>query len=109
VLERYGYRIIAAPNGVAALKAWAENQSEIDLLLTDMRMPEGISGHELAERLTSEKPDLKVIFVSGYSIEGIPAMKLREGDNFLTKPYTPPGLAQVVRRMLDCPVTAGAV
>lgn len=101
ILERYGYRIIAAPSGVAALKIWAERKSEINLLLTDMRMPEGITGRELAERLTAEKPELKVIFVSGYSIEGPYAGDLREGDNYLTKPYTPPGLAQIIRRRLD--------
>jgi two-component system, cell cycle sensor histidine kinase and response regulator CckA len=101
ILERYGYRIIAAPSGVAALKLWAERKSEINLLLTDMRMPEGITGRELAERLTAEKPDLKVIYVSGYSIEGPYAGDLREGDNYLTKPYTPPGLAQIIRRRLD--------
>lgn len=102
ILERYGYRIIAAPNGVAAMKIWNERQKEIDLLLTDMRMPEGISGRELAHRLSSEKPDLKVIYVSGYSIESSFANDLREGDNYLTKPYTPPGLALAIRRMLDC-------
>lgn len=101
ILERYGYRIIPAPSGVAALKVWAEHQQEIDLLLTDMRMPDGINGRELAERLTSDRPDLKVIYVSGYSIEGPYAGDLREGDNYLTKPYTPPGLAQVIRRRLD--------
>jgi len=101
ILERYGYRIIAAPSGVAALKIWAEHKNEIHLLLTDMRMPEGITGRELAERLMAEKPDLKVIYVSGYSIEGPYAGDLREGDNYLTKPYTPPGLAQIIRRRLD--------
>ncbi len=107
-LERYGYRIITAPNGVAALKVWSENQREIDLLLTDMRMPDGINGYELAQRLVSDKPALKVIYVSGYSIEHTPAMRLKEGSNFLTKPYTPPGLAQAVRRMLDCEPIAQA-
>lgn len=108
ILERYGYRIIAAPNGRAALKMWAERRNEIDLLLTDMRMPEGINGYELAERLLSEKPMLKVIYVSGYSIEPGPRLRLEEGQNFLTKPYTPPGLANAVRRMLDCVETAQA-
>jgi len=106
ILERYGYKIIAAPSGVAALKIWAEHKNEIHLLLTDMRMPEGITGRELAERLMAEKPDLKVIYVSGYSIEGPYAGDLREGDNYLTKPYTPPGLAQIIRRRLDLNPTA---
>lgn len=108
ILQRYGYRIITAPNGVEALKVWSKRRDEIDLLLTDMRMPEGINGYELAERLVGEKPDLKVIYVSGYSLESTAAANLREGANFLTKPYTPPGLAQAVRRMLDCAETAKA-
>lgn len=101
ILQHYGYRIITAPNGVEALKVWSERQNEIDLLLTDMRMPEGINGYELAERLVGDKPVLKVIYVSGYSLESSAAPTLREGENFLTKPYTPPGLAHAVRRMLD--------
>ena len=108
ILQRYGYRIITAPNGVEALKVWSKRHDEIDLLLTDMRMPEGINGYELAERLVGEKPGLKVIYVSGYSLETTAASNLREGANFLTKPYTPPGLAQAVRRMLDCAGTAKA-
>ena len=66
-------------------------------------MPDGISGRELAERLVHEKPELKVIYVSGYSIESSGATNdLHEGENYLTKPYTPPGLAQIIRRRLDC-------
>jgi two-component system cell cycle sensor histidine kinase/response regulator CckA len=109
ILERYGYRIIAAPSGAAALKIWNERRQEIDLLLTDMRMPDGISGRELAERCVSEKPRLKVIYVSGYSIEGSGVRSdLFEGQNYLTKPYTPPGLAQIIRRNLDTIPTAQA-
>lgn len=108
ILERYGYRILSAPNGRSALNVWNERRGEIDLLLTDMRMPEGINGYELAERCLSDKPMLKVIYVSGYSIEPGPSVRLEEGQNFLTKPYTPPGLARAVRRMLDCAETAPA-
>jgi CheY-like chemotaxis protein len=108
ILERYGYRVITAPNGMAAVKIWIERRDEIDLLLTDMRMPEGISGHELAERLLLDKPTLKVVYVSGYSVESIGSHLLQFHANFVTKPFTPPGLAQTVRHALDFQKTAYA-
>ena len=102
ILELYGYKIYQAETGVAALKVWEKHKDEIDLLLTDMVMPEGISGRQLAERLHQEDPELKVIYTSGYS----PGMAgkdiaLLEGFNFLAKPYPPNRLAQVVRECLD--------
>ncbi|HXR06525.1 MAG TPA: response regulator, partial [Candidatus Acidoferrum sp.] len=102
ILELCGYRIYQAQNGVEALQVWEQHKHEIDLLLTDMVMPEGISGRQLAERLQKEDPALKVIYTSGYS----PGMAgkdiaLLEGFNFLAKPYPPSRLAQVVRECLD--------
>jgi CheY-like chemotaxis protein len=102
VLELCGYRILQACTGVEALKVWEKHKNEIDLLLTDMVMPEGISGRQLAERLQAEDPALKVIYTSGYS----PGMAgkdiaLLEGFNFLAKPYPPSRLANVVRECLD--------
>ena len=108
ILERYGYRIITAPNSAAAIKIWQERRNDIALLLTDVRMPEGINGHELADRLISEKPDLKVVYVSGYSVEGNGAPFLEAHPNFLTKPFTGPGLALAVRKALDCPAAQAA-
>jgi signal transduction histidine kinase/CheY-like chemotaxis protein len=102
ILQLCGYRIHQAGNGVEALKVWEQHKDEIDLLLTDMVMPEGISGRQLAERLQKDDPALKVIYTSGYS----PGMAgkdiaLLEGFNFLAKPYPPSRLAQVVRECLD--------
>jgi CheY-like chemotaxis protein len=102
VLELCGYHIYQAKNGVEALEVWARHKEEIDLLLTDMVMPEGMTGRQLAERLQQEDPALKVIYTSGYS----PGMAgkdiaLLEGFNFLAKPYPPSRLAQVVRECLD--------
>jgi len=102
VLELCGYRILQACTGVEALKVWEKHKHEIDLLLTDMVMPEGMSGRQLAERLQAEDPGLKVIYTSGYS----PGMAgkdiaLLEGFNFLAKPYPPSRLANVVRECLD--------
>jgi signal transduction histidine kinase/ActR/RegA family two-component response regulator len=102
ILELCGYRIYQARSGVEAVRVWEKHKSEIDLLLTDMVMPEGMSGRQLAERLQAEDPGLKVIYTSGYS----PGMAgkdiaLLEGFNFLAKPYPPSRLAQVVRDCLD--------
>jgi CheY-like chemotaxis protein len=102
ILELCGYRTYEAGTGVAALPVWEKHRAEIDLLLTDMVMPEGMSGRQLAERLQAEEPGLKVIYTSGYS----PGMAgkdiaLLEGFNFLAKPYPPSRLALVVRECLD--------
>jgi two-component system NtrC family sensor kinase len=102
ILQRYGYRVLAASSGVEALKVWQEHAGKIDLLLTDMVMPGGISGRELAQRLQTDKNDLKVIYSSGYSQELIdqPAL-LAKGLHFLAKPYSPEQLARLVRSCLD--------
>jgi two-component system, cell cycle sensor histidine kinase and response regulator CckA len=102
VLERYGYRVLEAVSGPAALAVWEQHKNEISLLLTDMVMPHGISGRELAERLLAAKPNLKVIYSSGYSLAVVGTdMVLQEGINFLQKPYHPRKLAQAVRDCLD--------
>ena len=103
VLEDYDYRVIQAETGVEALKVWEEHQGNVDLLLTDMVMPGGVSGAELAQRLRQRKPDLRVIYSSGYSAE-IVGKNFSDNDPvFLAKPYRPPQLAQRVRKCLDAP------
>jgi two-component system cell cycle sensor histidine kinase/response regulator CckA len=102
VLEDYNYRILEAGSGVQALKVWEEHKNEIDMLLTDMVMPEGMTGRDLAERLQAEKPKLKVLYSSGYSPDVVGGyFKLPENSRFLAKPYQPPILAQAVRECLD--------
>jgi CheY-like chemotaxis protein len=101
VLGQYEYRVIEADSGVEALRAWDEHDGQIDLLLTDMVMPEGMTGSEVAAQLRMRKPDLKVIFTSGYSAEVI-GKDFSQGDAaFIAKPYLPPQLAQLVRQCLD--------
>jgi PAS domain S-box-containing protein len=96
-LSALGYRVLSAPNGRAALEIWAEHRDEIDLLLTDVVMPESVSGRELAHTLIMDKPDLKVIFTSGYSAELIGTDFEREKQHaFLAKPYLPDRLGQTV-------------
>lgn len=101
-LERYGYCVHEAPSGKAALEVWQQLHGAVDLLLTDMVMPEGVSGRELAERLQADKPLLKIIYMSGYpgDVAG-PDLFLQAGVNFLQKPFSPLKLAETVRAVLD--------
>ncbi|HEY0455242.1 MAG TPA: PAS domain S-box protein, partial [Verrucomicrobiae bacterium] len=101
ILQDYDYRVVEASSGVEALKVWDANGGKIDLLLTDMVMPEGMTGRELAEELKSRKPDLKVIYTSGYSSEVMGQDLGLRDIKFLQKPYPPPQLAQAVRECLD--------
>jgi two-component system cell cycle sensor histidine kinase/response regulator CckA len=102
ILEQYKYRVLEAGSGVQALKVWEEHAEEIDLLLTDMVMPEGMTGRDLAERLQAERPGIKVLYSSGYSPDVVGGyFKLPENSFFLPKPYHPPKLAQAVRECLD--------
>jgi two-component system, cell cycle sensor histidine kinase and response regulator CckA len=102
LLRRFGYRVIPAASGPEALAIWEEHAGEIDLLLTDMIMPGGMSGWELAKELKSRQPRLKVVYASGYSPELLGnSQELREGVNFLAKPYQPKTLAKTVRCCLD--------
>jgi PAS domain S-box-containing protein len=102
ILSQLGYRILEARTGVSALEVWRQNRDEIRLLLTDMVMPDGMNGKELARQLLKENPQLKVIYASGYSADiAAGDLPLQEGVNFLTKPYETHALAQTVRNCLD--------
>jgi CheY-like chemotaxis protein len=97
VLEKNGYRVHEASSGADALKTWVSRASKIDLLITDMVMPGGVGGRELAERLQTEDPNLKVLYTSGYSVEMVGSgFLLQEGINFLPKPYLPIVLTNAV-------------
>jgi CheY-like chemotaxis protein len=102
VLERHGYQVLEAGDGVEALRIWERHAGSIDLLLTDIVMPEGISGQELAGRLREGRPKLPVIFTSGYSPEiAGKELTLKPGQNFIPKPSRPQELLETVRRCLD--------
>ena len=104
ILSSYGYDVLEARSGVEALRLWAQHDTRIDLLLTDIVMPEGMSGLDLAKKLRQEKRDLKVLYSSGYSIEVAGQdFGLTEGMAFLKKPYQPSALALKVRECLDLP------
>ena len=102
ILTRMGYRVFEASTGVVALDLWKKHRDEINLLLTDLVMPDGISGRDLAQRLLAEAPGLQVIYMSGYSqdIAG-QDFPLREGENFLAKPFQAAELARMIRARLD--------
>jgi DNA-binding NtrC family response regulator len=86
------------------LEVWHENREEISLLLTDLVMPDGMTGKNLAQNILRENPGLKVIFMSGYSAELVGNdFSLKEGVNFLTKPFQASKLAQAIRDSLDQP------
>ncbi len=102
ILETFGYRILEAVSGRDALAVWHQHAGDIDLVLTDMVMPEGVSGAELAEQLLSQKPGLKIIFTSGYNASEIkPEVLARAHAQFLQKPYSHSDLARIVRDCLD--------
>jgi signal transduction histidine kinase/CheY-like chemotaxis protein/HAMP domain-containing protein len=102
ILKDCGYQLLEASTGKEALDVWRESASRIDLVLTDMVMPDGISGVDLAERLLADRPDLKIIFTSGYTSAEINAELLsRSQARFLQKPYSYTTLARAVRDGLD--------
>jgi two-component system, cell cycle sensor histidine kinase and response regulator CckA len=100
VLRQAGYTVVTAGTGNEALEVWTRHRHEIELLFTDMMMPEGMSGRELAERILAEEPGLAVMLTSGYPMEalgGDPGLS----HSFLQKPYDPLTLARAVRECLD--------
>jgi nitrogen-specific signal transduction histidine kinase/ActR/RegA family two-component response regulator/HAMP domain-containing protein len=109
ILGNCGYKILEASSGRDALEVWQRRTDRVDLLLTDMVMPEGVSGVELAERLLVSQPRLKIIFTSGYTANEVsPDVLSRTNAHFLQKPYTHNELAKAVRNCLDKNVGANA-
>lgn len=101
MLEMFGYYVLEAANGKAALFACEQHQKPIHLLLTDVVMPE-ISGHELAERLAAIHPETTVLYMSGYLDDTIANHGIRATETpFLQKPFTMDTLARKVREVLD--------
>jgi signal transduction histidine kinase/ActR/RegA family two-component response regulator len=101
VLRRCGYTVVEADSGMSALGLWEQHGRRIDLLFTDLVMPGGMSGFELARRLRADKPRLKVLFTSGYRPRAGEGPTEPTGDRFLQKPYSPQQLAQALRDCLD--------
>ena len=100
VLEMCGYKVLEAANGGAALLICERHQESIDLLITDVIMPE-MGGRELATRLSQLRPEMKVLYMSGYTDNAIVHQGvLDEGANFIQKPFSPQTLASKIREVL---------
>src|SRR5690606_28033341 len=100
-LSQFGYRVIEVANGPQALHAFERVRAEVDLLLTDVIMPE-MNGIELAEQLRPRRPDMKVLYMSGYTANAMEHLGLAAADNpLLQKPFTPEALARRIREVLD--------
>jgi signal transduction histidine kinase/DNA-binding response OmpR family regulator len=101
-LQRLGYRVIEAASGIEALFMWEQQAGTIDLLLTDMVMPNGISGSDLAGRLRARQPNLAVLCISGYTAtQGSSINHIVQDAGFLHKPFSPQTLGRAVRECLD--------
>lgn len=109
ILAGYGYQVIEAGSGPEAIALWQQHQEQITMLFTDVVMPGGMTGIALAQRLQGLKPDLRVLFTTGYSIDLVQAgVPLRAGVNLLPKPFSASSLLLAVRRCLDRPACAGS-
>ncbi|HEX9485211.1 MAG TPA: ATP-binding protein [Gemmatimonadaceae bacterium] len=107
VLERAGYRVVAAPDGASALALADACNEDLDLLVTDVIMP-GMNGRELAEALTLRRPGLPVLFVSGYTDNALKGLGLLSSEHaLLDKPFTPASLTGAVAAILRGTGTAG--
>jgi CheY-like chemotaxis protein len=105
-LERRGHEVTVANDGLEALRLFEDPTQEFDLLVTDVVMPQ-LNGAELAERVAQLRPELRVVFMSGYTRGTIPERRLLEaGRTFLQKPFTVAELLQTVARMLTGPLPA---
>ncbi len=103
ILAGRGYRLIEAENGAAALDLATRHSGPIHLVLTDVVMP-GMGGREVVEKLLDVRPDIRVLFVSGYAADKALADDLAtNGHAYLSKPFSPVKLAEKVREVLDAP------
>jgi CheY-like chemotaxis protein len=102
-LERHGYKVLEARDGRSALEIAASHAGAIDVLLTDIVMPQ-LGGRELAAQLRRERAGIRVLFMSGYTDDTVIHHDVLEsGSAYLQKPFTPDGLARKVREVLNAP------
>jgi two-component system, cell cycle sensor histidine kinase and response regulator CckA len=103
ILQSKGYNLLRAQNGDEALEVGRQFQGKIDLVLTDIVMP-GMSGGELVQQLQRVKPEIRILYMSGYTKYTVVSPgSLQSVDAFIWKPFTPAELLQKVREVLDSP------
>jgi two-component system, cell cycle sensor histidine kinase and response regulator CckA len=101
VLEQAGYEVLEAASGGQAIEQWREHGAAVRLLLTDVVMPDGVSGYDLAAHLRAQAPALSVIYMSGYSADiTAHALALQEGRNFIQRPFSAQRLMETVHTCL---------
>jgi len=102
ILESHGYKVLDSSNGREALEIWEQHKKRIDLLLTDLILPDGMAGTELVKILQEAKPGLKVLFTSGYNNERL-AKEFPPGTkiNLVLKPFHARKLAEMVYECLN--------
>jgi two-component system, cell cycle sensor histidine kinase and response regulator CckA len=101
LLELHGYTVLEARNGSEALKVYEAHEGQVDLVLTDVVMPE-MGGIELVERLRSGRPDLKVLFISGYAERALTSNgSIPQGTGYLEKPFTAETLMRRLREVIE--------
>ena len=105
-LRRFGYGVLEAANGPAALELWRNRRDEIALVLTDMVMPGGLGGVDVVKQLRADRPGLRIIAITGYVSSHADA--LPEDVTLLAKPFDPSALLTSIRRKLDAPATVPA-
>ena len=109
MLKTHGYRVLEARNGGEALLIAERHPGSIHLMLTDVVMP-GLTGKELADRLRPLRPDLRVLYMSGYADNVIAhGGVLDSGVDYISKPFTPESLTGKVRSVLGAPHVPGRI
>jgi PAS domain S-box-containing protein len=102
LLERAGYKVFEAANGPEALKLWERERQQVRLLVTDLVMPEGMSGQQLAQKIQADRPELKILLCSGYSADiAERGIHLNPGQVFVQKPFSSEQLLSAIRECLD--------
>jgi CheY-like chemotaxis protein len=101
-LNRLGYTVTVFADGPAALAGLAEDDTDFDLLLTDVVLPGGMNGRQVADALSRTHPDMHVLFVSGYNHESMVAQGVLDADaKFLSKPFRKPALEEKIHEALE--------
>jgi CheY-like chemotaxis protein len=107
VLGALGYKVLVARTGREALRIVAEHKGPIDMIATDVVMPE-MNGSQLVEKVLEARPGIRVLFMSGYTDDEVMRRGVINGQTaFLQKPFTPDLLAHKVREVLDAPSPGG--